>query len=471
MTVKMIKKIISSFYNEGVEDTCTRILYFFNTIDTYFIFSGICSFALLGVDNYSIYRILAVTIAVWTVFKIADFHPIFLIFSPVFLFLLLKGGTLSLAEIGLVFLINLGVFVLIQFVFMGIPNCIVARDATVGIRLIWNSIFTIAPTTVSLPMSTYFSTLYSLTLFARMGVTDRRGMAFWTTMLVAALIAHKFRVRSFRSPDFRPRPKKESCKRIIVLNIDGCRLDRFYEAKLPFLTSLLRKSSYFPNGLQTVYRALTNPAFASILTGTIPKIHGIKNNNLGQAIKVEALPDIVKTRLYGSMHIKHFSKPSWDTEIVSLPTHGIYKSDDIMLDALKEDLNKKDGHRLFIADISEADFLGHAYGSESRQYLEALKRADERIARFFDYLEEKGFLNDTVVIICSDHGIKRVDHSYLLFKAERFVPFIITGKPIKADNPLTFEASIMDIAPTISYLLGIRYPDNCEARVFLEAMK
>ena len=80
-------------------------------------------------------------------------------------------------------------------------------------------------------------------------------------------------------------------------------------------------------------------------------------------------------------------------------------------------------------------------------------------------------MNDTVVIICSDHGIKRVDHSYLIFEAERFVPFIITGKPIKADNPLTFEASIMDIAPTISYLLGIGYPDNCEARVFLEAMK
>ena len=155
----MVKKIISRFYNENVEDACTRILYFFNTIDTYFIFSGICSFALLGADNYSIYRILAVTIAIWTIFKIADFHPIFLIFSPAFLFLLLKGGPLSLSAGVLILLVNLGIFVVIQFLFMGIPNCIVARDVTVGIRLIWNSVFTIAPTTVSLPMSIYFSTL------------------------------------------------------------------------------------------------------------------------------------------------------------------------------------------------------------------------------------------------------------------------------------------------------------------------
>ena len=142
-----------------------------------------------------------------------------------------------------------------------------------------------------------------------------------------------------------------------------------------------------------------------------------------------------------------------------------------MFEALRKDLGKKDGHRLFIADISEADFLGHAYGSESHQYLEALKRTDKRIEQFFEYLEANNFLNDTVVIVCSDHGIIRVDHSYLLFKAERFVPFIITGKRIKPDNPLRFKASIMDIAPTISYLLGISYPDSSKGRVFTEAVE
>jgi predicted AlkP superfamily pyrophosphatase or phosphodiesterase len=208
-----------------------------------------------------------------------------------------------------------------------------------------------------------------------------------------------------------------------------------------------------------------------MLTGALPQLHGITSNNLGQTIKVEALPDLIKTKLYGSMHVKHFSKKTWDTKIVSLPTHGIYKTDDVMFDLLKNDLLKEDQTSLFIADISETDFLGHAYGSESCQYLAALKRTDQRIAEFFDWLKETRLEDKTIVVICSDHGIVRIDHSYLLFAAEKYVPFIITGHGIKEDNPLRFEASIMDIAPTISYLLGIPYPSSCSGRVFVEALK
>jgi predicted AlkP superfamily pyrophosphatase or phosphodiesterase len=353
---------------------------------------------------------------------------------------------------------------------MGIPDSIIARDITIGVRKIWNSIFTIAHTTVSLIISVFFSTLYALILIARPDPLTADGFTFWLTFLIASFIGCILRPKSFRSADFRPEITRKIFEKVVVLNIDGCRLDRFYEAQLPFLTSLQKQGSYFPGGIQTVYRALTNPAFASMLTGVTSEVHGVKSNNFGQTIKVEALPDLVKTKLYGSMHIKHFSKPNWEAKIVSLPTHSIYKSDDIMFAWLSEDLDRQDGTRLFIADISEADFLGHAYGSESRQYLEALKKTDLRIRHFFAWLKEKNLLEGMAIIICSDHGIIRIDHSYLLFKAERYVPFIIVGNGIRRDNSLGFAASIMDIAPTISYLLGIRYPSSCIGRVFLEAL-
>lgn len=468
----MIKKFIRRYYNQTIEDISTRILYFFNTIDTYFLIVGALSFILYGRGNYNPFIFLIITTLVWIVFKTADFYPLFLVFSPVFLLFLFKSSFLSLSGAGLILLINLGIFALIQFFFMSIPESIVARNVTIGIRKIWNSIFTIAPTTVSLPMSVYFSTLYALILIARPNPLNSNGLFFWVTIWVAAFITHRFRPKSFTSSDFKPEIKVRICEKVVVLNIDGCRLDRFYEARLPFLTSLQKESTYFPDGLQTVYRALTNPAFASMLTGTVPEVHGIKSNNLGQTIKVEALPDLVKTKLYGSMHIKHFSKNHWDTKIVSLPTHGIYKSDDIMFDWLKEDLVKEDGDgaRLFVADISETDFLGHAYGSESAQYLESLKRADKRIEAFFHWVNKANLFNNIIIIICSDHGIVKIDHSYLLFNAETYVPFIITGAGIRKNNSLKFEASIMDIAPTISYLLGVKYPASCNGRVFVEAL-
>ncbi len=464
----MIRGLIKKYYNEAVEDVCIRVLYFFNTVDTYFLVAGTMSVMIYGINYAALTRIFITAALTWALFKVADFHPIFLAFAPIFLFFLFKSTHLSLHDAYVLTLINLGLFVLIQFVFMSIPESIVARDPSIGIRKIWNSLLTIASTTVSLPISISFSTLYSLIIFARPTPLSTNGILFWITISLASIIAYRFKPRSFISVDFRPAIKNRISSKIIVINIDGCRLDRFYEAKLPFLTSLEKKSSYFPHGLQTVYRALTNPAFASILTGTLPRVHGITNNNLGQAIKVEALPDLVKTKLYGSMHVKHFSKSAWNTKIVSLPRHSVYKCDDIMFDWLKEDLFNNDRTLLFIADISETDFLGHAYGSESRQYLEALKRADRRIEEFFRWMGQHHLLDDTIVIICSDHGIFRIDHSYLLFSAEKYVPFIITGSGIKKNNPIEYSASIMDIAPTISYALGITYPEKCRGRTLVE---
>jgi len=264
--------------------------------------------------------------------------------------------------------------------------------------------------------------------------------------------------------------KEMVCEKVIVINIDGCRMDKFYEAKLPFLNDLQQESSYFPNGIFTVYRALTNPAFASMLTGTIPGVHGIKSNNISRWKKVEALPDLVQTKLYGSIHMKHLSKKHWMVKTVSMVQNGIGKADHAMFSILKNDLTIHDGTRLFIADISETDFTGHAYGSESPQYLNALKKMDTQIKDLYAWLRTNNILSKAAMIICSDHGIVKIDHSYLLFEAEKRVPFLVMGKGIKKDNALHFEASIMDIAPTISYLLGIKYPDRCKARALTEIL-
>lgn len=465
-----MKNFILRFYNEKVEDFCTRVLYLMNTIDSYFLISGTLCFLILNRATVNILSLLLI-IPTFLCFKLADFHPLFIIVSP-FYFLLLKGlGTISLSMALQSIGINVLIFIIVQFLFMGIPDTIVSRDLSVPFRKFWNSIWTIAATTVSFPISVYFASMLSFILFARPRINHFNGFIFWVVMFLCALIARRFRQKTFVSKDFKPMvdPRK-AVQRVILLNIDGVRLDRFYEARLSFLKALEQESSYFPKGIMTVYRALTNPAFASILTGTVPALHGVEDNNIKRYIKTEALPDLVNTILYGSMHVKHFSKRDWNTKIVSLPVHSVYKSDDIMLNWLKKDLIKEEDIRLFIADISEVDFLGHAYGSESSQYLEALKRADKRIEDFFIFLKNEGLDRDTIVIICSDHGISRIDHSYLLYKAEKYVPCLITGENIKKNNPLDFQASIMDIAPTISYFLGIKYPKDSVGRVFTETL-
>jgi len=474
--VNLALKIISRFYNERLEDISTRILYFFNTIDTYFLFAGILSFIIaFGGQINAVALGLSLLLAVATA-KISDFYPVFLFFAIPVLAIVSLVLSLSTSFLAAVFLLNCGIFFITQFLFMGIPNAIVARDIRVPLLVMYNSLFTVAPTTVSFVMSVFFSFYLSFLMAAGASCRTAQdyawlavaGILLFAAALIARLARPKNRFSKFHKPDIGERPLFQ---RVVILNIDGVRQDIFQSLDLPAISRLTRTGASHAFGLETVYRALTNPAFASIFTGTTPRFHGVRDNNLGQSIRSEGLPDIVPSIAYGSMHVKHFCKRHWQTRIVSLPRHSIYCSDDIMLGWLKEDMVNMPGIRLFIADFSEADFLAHAYGSKSGRYKQALQRIDKRIGDFLEWLKASGLSDGTGVIVCSDHGIAAIDHSYLIAGPEKYVPFLICGKGIKKGFRIERPGKIMDICCTVAYLLGVRYPYDARGQVFTEALE
>jgi 2-polyprenyl-3-methyl-5-hydroxy-6-metoxy-1,4-benzoquinol methylase len=471
-----IINIISKIYNEEIESFCTRLLYFFNTINTYSIFAGITAFILVTNEKVFLSAFIIALILSWLTCKIADFYPVFILFAtPIMIGI---GWIIGIKGDLIINLLTASIIILlvIQFVFMGIPDSIVSRDPKVGILKIFNSLITIAPTTVSFSMSLFFSFYVSYIAILSQSYIYNNNI-YWLAITSILLILSacltriflpKNRFTKFHKPDMLDTPM---FKRVVVLNVDGARKDIFDSLDMPAIKRLRDEGADHVKGLETVYRALTNPAFASILTGTIPKIHGIRDNNLGQSIQTEGLADIVPTISYGSMHVKHFSKKYWNTKIVSLPRHSVYKSDDIMVQWLKDDIERQGDVRLFVADFSEADFLAHAYGSKSKAYKDALIRIDKRIGDIKEWLSDKGLLDDTCIIICSDHGIAAIDHSYLIARSERYVPFIMSGKGIKKGYKINGDGKIMDICCTIAYLLGIRYPMDARGSVFVEAIE
>ncbi|KKR03866.1 MAG: Membrane-associated sulfatase family enzyme [Candidatus Uhrbacteria bacterium GW2011_GWF2_39_13] len=475
--MNFILNIIKKIYCQKLEDFCVRLLYFFNTIDTYFIVSGFLTYLFLSYNReVSPLILFPVLILAITAAFISDFYPWFVIFSLPLIVLNAIGIDMPLNDIYVLLVLNIIVFFTIQFGLMGLPDSIVARDIKVAFIKMYNSLFTIAPTTVSFVMSVFFGFFLAFSLNSANYCKDKSDYAvlasFWILILVSAFITRYLRPKNhftkFHKPDI---PEKPLFKRVLLLNIDGARKDIFDKLVLPCVRKIMTEGSYHPKGLETVYRALTNPAFASIYTGTIPEIHGVKDNNFGQSIRTEGLPDIVPTISYGSMHVQHFNKKYWETKIVSLPEHSVYKSDDIMVEWLKKDLLERNEVRLFIADFSEADFIAHAYGSTSKSYKDALERIDGRIGGIIDWMRKEKLADETAVIICSDHGISAIDHSYLIAESEKYVPFIMWGKGIKKGFEITRPGKIMDICCTISYLLGMRYPLDCRGQVFTEALE
>ncbi len=447
-------KILKRFYNENIESICTRILYFFNTLDSYFIIAGLIVWVIVRGLSFPSLNLVVAALLGASIILLSDLYPFFILSSiPAWLVLL---SSYPAAPIWWILFLNVVVFVAVLYLFIGLPNSIISRDPRVGVIMVFNSLFTVAPTLVSFSMSVYFSSAYSLILCVAPPLISSWGGLFWFLLAIAAVLSAMARPRSYRSKFGRWPKGNKQFRRVVLLNIDGCSLNAVSNEGLSSIRSLERRGLNFPRGLITVYRALTNPAFSSILTSVTPREHGVKNNNFGQISQVEALPDYIPSILYGSMHVRHFSKAHWRTRIVSLPRCSIYRTDEIVFEWLKDDIVSHPEARLFIVDLSEMDFLGHCYGSYSRAYSNALCRTDERIGQFISWCKEQKLLDDTAIIICADHGLTCIDHSYLLFGSETYVPFILYFQGIVATKQMGI-ASIMDIGNTVAHLLGARY--------------
>lgn len=466
-------------YNEHVENFGVRVIYLFNTINSFCVLATIFALSLTYyMAPFPVHALvmIAAGLSCFAIMKVADWHPYYVpcaFLSLVYLYFTYASGydTYLLALAGVV-IFYLGVLLVIN----GGPQVIVGRDLTIPFRMLVKCITTVVPTTLSLPISVFFGYFLTATVLSA-GYAMNSSLPLTPLLVtlainvVCALFVRKRLPDNIPVNQYRPDlPIAKPFKKVVILNIDGGRWDMIQKLNLPTVNRLMKDGAHVKNGLLTVYRALTNPAFGTILTGARPQEHGIFDNNIGQSLKVEGLGDLAKITIYGCMHMKHFAKDGWETKIVSLPEVGIQKSDDISMEWLLDDLRNDKKTQLFVFDYSEADFCGHSYGGQSHQYQEALRKVDGRIGKVLDMLETLEDYEDTVVVVCADHGIHNLDHGYRLFKGESYVPCLFYGKRVKQGYVVEKDGMINDICLTAAWMLGKRYPANAQGQVFDEVV-
>jgi arylsulfatase A-like enzyme len=156
--------------------------------------------------------------------------------------------------------------------------------------------------------------------------------------------------------------------------------------------------------------------------------------------------------------------------VVPITREG-YETDDVLVQWLLDDLESEPGLQLFVVDLSTVDMTAHAFGAWTAHYTRAIEETDGRLERLFGVLERRGVMADTTVILTSDHGQSCLDHSYLLNDDEKYVPLILCGAGVRRGARLRYRPSITDYAPTIAWLLGVRYPKAAMGRVLSEAIE
>jgi len=459
-----------SFLSRHLEDVAVRVMYFATTIESFVLCATVVIVPLLHLRRPMTFDWLEMALGfaiVYAAFKMADFYPTFILLFPIFGFFLAQLPHFSFVSLGELVLFNVVLTAAVQLAFQSTPHMVAARDPSVPLRMLLNSLLTLAPTTLSLPVSAAFALLLSATVYYHPAVWQWPfGTGYYLAIFLGAGIIRLLRPKTFMPQRYQPRNERPISQKVIIFNLDGFSLHAFRRAHMPFLKRMAEEYAMAAEGAITVYRALTNPAFASIITGAPPQVHGVVNNNFGQPIRVAGLPDVVKARLYGSIHVKHFSKPHWDLRWFSLVSQGAERTEEIVFQTLKEDILKNPEIRLFIVDVSQTDFNGHSYGTYSRQYLEAGKATDRLIEEFCTWLKQQGLYDDFTIIVSADHGMFIIDHSYLVSSQEIYTPLIFFGNQIRPRSRITGRVSIMDINANVSYILGVPYNSHSVGRVF-----
>lgn len=92
-------------------------------------------------------------------------------------------------------------------------------------------------------------------------------------------------------------------------------------------------------------------------------------------------------------------------------------------------------------------------------YDAAVRWTDEQIGRIVDSLDELGLAENTIVMVCGDHGEELGDHGdlghyFLLYEHSTRVPMMFRRKGMTPKR-LTGLNTILDVAPTLAEMAGI----------------
>lgn len=311
-------------------------------------------------------------------------------------------------------------------------------------------------------------------------------------------------------PSIRDPATPRLARRVFLAVIDGLRLDRSYE--LPFLDELRRRG--VDGEASSHYPTWSRPNYVSILTGVPPHASGVRTNHHGTPVLLDSLMDRARAaglrvatatdydvlpRLFlrrrgpaGSrapaaldrqtaLDLEAEAEAAPDLDSLEQPTaqSGI-RAPDADLASPFDDARyapwpggfSEAGSALaagradlVILLVGAVDAAGHAHGGDSPAYRDAAATADHALARVLARVD----LAQDAVIVTADHGHTHRGGHGGVEPEVLAVPLIAAGAGIRP-GATALDARLIDLAPTVSALLGLPAPGHGLGRTLTELL-
>lgn len=273
---------------------------------------------------------------------------------------------------------------------------------------------------------------------------------------------------------------------IVVVTIDTLRVDRIGaygsdRVRTPQIDRLAREGVRFANAATTV--PFTLPAHSSIMTGTYPPYHGVREN-VGYALD-DAAPTLAELLADAGYHTAGFVSAfvldaQWgigrgfaqyhdDFDVASMQSRNIgsvQRDGADTLASVAEWLDRRPEGPFFLwvhlFDPHDPYTPPEPYASEypDRPYDGEVAYTDSLVGKLRTQLERRGLLEESLLVLTGDHGEGLGDHGevyhgYFIYESTAHVPLVIRAPGAAAGRVVETAVSHVDLLPTILDVAGI----------------
>jgi hypothetical protein len=249
--------------------------------------------------------------------------------------------------------------------------------------------------------------------------------------------------------------------RLLLISFDGLRPDAIDEQHAPALAAMRAAGTSAAEAINDL-PSVTMTNHTTMLTGVAADRHGVVLD-FDTPAKLD-YPTLFDFAVQAGLRCAFFaSKSKFDFFVEP----GVCEVTDIdgdqsaLVDRLLP-LLAPDGPDVIFLHFRDPDSTGHVAGWMSAEYLEAVKRVDDLLARIVAAVDADPS-RPTCWILTADHGGDAKNH-FLNIPENRLIPWIVVGPDIPARVTLTQRVSIADTMPTALWLLGLPIPADLDGQ-------
>lgn len=282
-------------------------------------------------------------------------------------------------------------------------------------------------------------------------------------------------------------PKQPRAGHVIILGFDAMSARGIQRAQTPCMNQLIEGGAVSLH-TRCVRETVSSQNWMSMVSGAPIEIHGVFTNGWNPG-KPENVPpalsnakgffptvfDVIREQRPGlrqyafiewTAETRMYDMDAFDRSCVYRKDTTLREPNDVIRKAFETYL--QDRPEVLFLSMDVTDHLGHTFGHESQEYFDGITFFDTLIGDFVRKLEERGWMDDTVILITADHGGIGYGHGGDTM-AEFEIPIILYGKGVTKGKVLQRTSMIYDVAATVAGLLGVELPWECRGKFLDEA--